>query len=291
MCIVVFILTPPTLYGVEAGDNFFGKVINQHRNTIGGAAAEAILYTCLISKISKFKYNKILVLFYLFVIFISGSRGALVELTIFIIIYALMNMKKRKFYKYIPVFLSFVVVSILILYNIPYLYDKFVIRIFDMINTIIYNTATDGSTYSRSLMKQIAYAIFKTHPIFGAGLDGVEVYLMNYPIQFGRNFRSVYSHCNYTELAANFGTIGLFIWYFPILVIIRKIFKIIKQEKNYKILLAIFIAILFIDNYKIPWSSDVEIFSYFTIMITILILNNEYSFNNGKKIGGTIDEK
>ena len=272
MCIIVVLFTPPSLYGVEYGTVTFGDIIKQHRNIIGGAAAETILFILLLNRIpnAKFKHYKIIIFFLLFMIIISGSRGSIIELLIFLFVYSLFNLKKRKLYKYIPIILIALIIGVIIMLNISYLREEILDRFIGMFNTITSSGTSDGSVYSRSLLKKVAMELFHMRPMLGTGVDGVVVFLTQHPQYYGYYFRAVYSHCNYTEIAADFGIVGLALWYTPLLIILKKMISKIKNSGIIKYLLCMLITIIFIDTYKIPWGSYPSICSYFCILSLII---------------------
>lgn len=276
MAVMIMLLTPPSLYGVETGAVTFGDVVGQQRNTIAAAMTEASFCVFILKKFNSFQFPKFFIGLFLVVLLCSGSRGGIIELALILCLSVITIKDVNKKLQYI--FISFLAVLLggVVLLNIPYLYDTYFVRFQEMIATLIGDQIQDGSSYGRSMMQVYAIEIFKHSPIYGMGLDGFECYLTKNPIFMGRKFRAVYSHCNYMELATSFGVIGLLIWYCPILTKVFQSIKAMRFSEFHRYLAVGLISVLVMDYARIPWMSYPNIF-YLTVMLAMVtVANNKY---------------
>ena len=108
------------------------------------------------------------------------------------------------------------IVVVVLVQSIPYLYDMIWLRIENAINTVLGKDSSDTSAMGRDFYKAIAFIMFKQKPWIGYGVDGFVCFLRDHPTIMGVYMKPVYSHCNYSELAADFGIVGLLLWYIPI---------------------------------------------------------------------------
>lgn len=280
MCIVVMILTPPALYGVEVGEVTFGSVIHQQRNSIGAAAAEAAALSWMLTYYTKFRYGKLFSAFFVVVLLCSGSRGAIIELVIIVGLIILLQKGETKRVKNILIAVAVLILGVVVIQNVPYLYEKIWLRFGAMFATLISKENVDGSAYSRTLMRLLALKLFLDRPILGYGLDGVQCYIFRNPRFLGYTFRAVYSHCNFAELGANFGIVGLFIWYYPVGKMIKKAWDSRNNNPFIRYSIAVLVAAVILDYGRIPWQAIPNMLSYFSLFL----LFQNYKNRNKHKI-------
>lgn len=127
MSVVVLATTPLSEYG-KAGDEGFGTLIGQQRNTFGAVMAALILICLQLNKYEHFRWGKPLAVFFLISLFCSGSRGAILQLGIIAALYVLLQPTAKKRMQYIAGAAMLVIVAIVIMQNVPYLYETVIVR-------------------------------------------------------------------------------------------------------------------------------------------------------------------
>lgn len=275
MAIAALVTTPISQYG-KAGEEGFGTAIGQQRNTFGAVMTFVILLCILFYQYEHLKHGKLLVGFFGIALLCSGSRGAMLQLVIIIILYAisLPGMKKRV--KYFSMLLFFSVLVILLLKNVPYFYEMIWVRFDNLLATITgSDVVVDASAHGRELYKVLAYEMFEEKPWLGFGVDGFVTYLNDVQYVEGFYLAPRYSHCNFTEIAACFGLAGLAIWYVPVIYIFINSFKLRKQATQMKMVFILLTSMVILDYARIPWSNHIGMYTYFCLIVYYFWIKHE----------------
>ncbi|MDD6276797.1 MAG: O-antigen ligase family protein [Clostridia bacterium] len=254
--------------GSDIGTTDFGSPIGQHRNQIGAVAAPLSVICYILNKRYELKYGKFLSLFFIILTVVTGSRSSILQLGM--IIALLIFLDKEGMSKKIQRVAALVVGIILVvvfMQNIPFLNEMIWSRIMDGINTVTGAEEADMSALGREYYKDIALMMFKQRPLLGYGMDGFTCYVRDNPTIMGTYMRAVYSHCNYSEIAADLGLLGLFIWYCPIIYIIIKFWKIKGANNWTACLCSAFISVVVFDYSRIPWETHLVMYLYFIMII------------------------
>lgn len=274
MGIAAMITTPVSQY-FQAGDEGFGQVIGQQRNLIG-AVSTYMVFTCyFLKKYTDFKYGYVLTAFFVMLSIITGSRSSLVQLVILLVMFVVFD---KNYFRMITKLLAVILVGtivVLLLRNVPILYDNIWVRFEDMFTTISGDEVADASTLGRQFYREIAFEMFKEKPILGWGLDGFTCYLRDYPIYKGYYIEAVYSHCSWAEIMASLGIVGLIVWYIPnfyVLIINMKHFNYHPLMKYSCFLL---ISLLIMDYARLPWMSHPGCYQFFVLFVLILDLTRD----------------
>lgn len=274
MSIVVLITTPPYQY-FQAGDEGFGIAIGQHRNQVGAVCAYVSVLCIYLKRYTDFKYGDYLSGFFIIVTVLSGSRGSMIQLLILFVLIVIID---KDFYKMITKAIIFIFISaivILLLRNIPILYENVWTRFEGLVTTISGESVEDLSTQGREYFKEVAFNMFKQKPILGWGLDGFKCYVRDYPMYKGIRLAATYSHCNFSELMANLGIVGLLVWYVPTFFILYKGFKYRDHHPMIKILFFLLLSMIILDYARIPWSSHQGSYQYFLVFLLIQFFSFE----------------
>lgn len=264
MGVAALITTPLTQYGKEE----FGSAIGQHRNQIGAVSAPIIFLCWYLSKYSNLKFEKILVVFFTILTFITGSRSAILQMAIiymFLMIFRENKLSQKA--KNIIIFGIILILFIVIIQNVEFLHNVVWVRMENAFLTIFGKDVADISALGRNEYKDIAYKMFVQKPIFGYGIDGFTCFLRDNPFIIGRYLNAVYSHCNYAEIAADFGIIGLAIWYIPIITIIFKMYRVRRKSEWTTIMFYIFLSMNIFDYSRIPWATHLLMYLFFIIIL------------------------
>ena len=150
-----------------------------------------------------------------------------------------------------------------------YLYDMIWLRIENAINTVLGKDSSDTSAMGRDFYKAIAFIMFKQKPWIGYGVDGFVCFLRDHPTIMGVYMKPVYSHCNYSELAADFGIVGLLLWYIPIVRIFYWGWQTKSSGYIEGCIYAIFVSIVISDYSRFPWDTHLSMYLLFIIVLLI----------------------
>lgn len=142
----------------------------------------------------------------------TGSRKVFLLLIIAIVVFLFLQPGFQKKLKYVLATAVILGLFVVIGYNIPVIRDLYMGRLFAVLQGA---QSSDSSTVVRTLLRQQALELFLTKPVFGNGLEGFTIWLATQGSFLTRwAMHATYSHCNYTELLANFGIVGFFLFYF-----------------------------------------------------------------------------
>lgn len=265
--VVVLILTPVSQWGNEF---VFGRMISQHRNTLGAVSAPLILISYYYYKQFGMKSGLALSIYFLAFSFVCGSRGSVLQIIIIFLIHSLINEKNlSKKLKNLVVFASLTVAVVTIILSVPFLYNLVWVRFADAVSTVLGIEVADSSTVGRENLREVAMLMFYQRPWLGYGVDGVVCFLKDYSKILGEEVTAVYSHCNYTEIAACFGIVGLIIYYGPIIRTMFLSFKKRNQSKWAGVLFATFASMNILDYCRINWATHMVMYLFFCVILAI----------------------
>ncbi len=283
MAIVVLLTTPLSQYG-KAGEEGFGTFIGQSRNVFGAVMSFSILLCIMFYKYEGFRHGKKMVVFFVFALLCSGSRGAMLQLLIILGLYVITIPGFAKKLKYIVIAIFGVAIAFVLLQNIPFLHDIVWVRFENLINTVLgIEEMADTSALGRELYKVLAWEMFEKRPILGHGVDGFVCMLRDVQYVEGYYLPPRYSHCNYTEIAANFGAVGLVLWYLPVAKVIIDSYKLRQKAYAFKIVFIILTSMVILDYARIPWMTHMTMYTYFLIFMLYLMSKRNISLEKAYK--------
>ena len=272
---LVFLITT-ILSGGTLGTNTAGLVIGQHRNQVGAVTAPATFICYYLGKIYYMKHSKEITIFFLVLTLLTGSRTSILQL---VLIYAFIALfTERGITKTVKKTLQFILAlffSAVIIYEIPFFFFFFWERIINALLTLSKVHVFDRSVQGREAYKRIALMMFLKKPILGYGLDGFSNYLREYPTIIGWHLSAVQSHCNYAELAADFGVLGLMIWYIPVLKWLCIVYKGRRKNDWCGCLFGVITSMNVLDYSRIPWDTHLVMY-----LFIIMLLLTFYAFMN-----------
>lgn len=253
------------------GDEFqFGNAIAQHRNQLGALAAPFTIFCYYLYHQYGFRYGNYLTIFLAVFTLISGSRSSILQIVMMFVVHMLVNEKRlSKRLRNLVVMCAVGIAAIVLIFSVPFLYNLVWVRIGDAITTLIGIEATDTSTIGRENLKEIATFMFTQKPLLGYGVDGVVCFIRENPILIGDDATAVYSHCNYTEIGACFGIVGLVIWYVPVIKTIVSAYKIRTTSNWASCLFSGFLTMVVLDFSRIPWASHMVMYLFFIVILLI----------------------
>lgn len=274
MGIAAIVTTPPSQY-FQAGDEGFGQVIGQQRNGVGAVGAGMTVVCVYLKRYTNFKYGYYMSAFFAVLTILTGSRGSIIQLLILFVLIVILDKNLFRMLTKIIIFLVAATIVILIIRNVPILYENIWLRFGDLFSTITGEEMEDASTQGREYYKEIAWNMFLERPILGWGLDGFTCYLIDNPIYNGYYIEAVYSHCNFSELMANLGIVGLLVWYVPTFIVLGVGFKYRNSHPLLKIMTFWLLSMIILDYARIPWSAHPTSYQYFLAFLVIILMANE----------------
>lgn len=169
----------------------------------------------------------------------------------------------------------------IILSSVPYFRETYWTRLFSIFDTSIDDAGGgEASTVGRNIYRMIAMDMFRMRPLTGFGIDGFHCYLADHPYTYTTfAVRAVYSHCNYTELLADFGILGFIFYYILHFNILKRILKFYKENNYFRLTLIIILATLVLDYGGISFQSNFAMYMY-TILFLGVIYNNDMNLTS-----------
>lgn len=247
----VIMTTPVSYYGTVN----VGASVNEQRNFVGQVCAliSIISFVLLMSEKQRKKrswYLFAMILCY-FVSCISGSRKAFLMLPLAVVLYLLTQKSLNKKLQYLLILFIVAILFFSIFAQSAYLQEYFgerLLAIFD-------DSIADKSIAGRNYLKLVAISLFQKHPILGMGCDNVRSYLrsIGYPNQ-------VYAHNNYLELLADYGIVGIVLFYNFHLRVLYQTIKDRWSNMYSKMSFVFILAIMFMDYGQVSYQKHMYIY-------------------------------
>ena len=213
-----------------------GTVVNE--NTLGLMMANAVI-CCLIMSVVK-RNKKILSRalicispYFIMMLLLTGSKKAIAFLVIGCVILGLYLLRDVSNLKKIFVLIGMVALGYALVYVIRNISAFYTInmRLNEMIGTILGDSQYSNTDASRIMMTTRGIEAFMNSPFFGNGTG------YSY-ILFG-----TYSHNNFVELLMNYGLVGFILYYFPYLVLLKRLYVRMRERDLYALYFTIFISL------------------------------------------------
>ncbi|HDR3484043.1 O-antigen ligase family protein [Bacillus cereus group sp. MYBK12-2] len=263
-----------TRYGSELGNvNSIGMII--------GISSIFCFYFIIEEK--KYLLYTPIMLINIFVVFLTGSRKALLFVVLTIIAILLIQQKagiKGKIKALIGILVT-LVISLYVIFNVELLYTIIGVRMEHLFSYILGKGANEGSINIRANMIDMGLDWFQERPITGYGIDN---FRSLYGIEaIGGEF--TYSHNNLVELLVGIGIIGTFLFYLTHFIVLKGLYK--ESKKNQKSALCYsFIAIIGI--YIIL---SVGLIYYYDKHISMILAIGSIIYKIGKPSGEELTQK
>ena len=186
----------------------------------------------------KRKYMFCLVVNIIF-LFLTGSRKALLYAIVGLFFYFIFSGRRMIALKLVVSCVALFVIYYLLI-TVPALYNLVGWRILSLISVLTGGEATD-TTGTRINMIKFGVQMIKESPVFGHGLNA-------FAVNYGKRFtNTVYSHNNYIEVLVSGGIVLAFLYYSRFALIIRKLVRKMKDNKEVVICLSFILSILVAD--------------------------------------------
>lgn len=214
----------------------FGAATGQQRNTTGYVLCFATFLLIYLFVRYKKKYWLFASLLCLLASLLTGSRKIIFAYIVAVIL-VIIGQKDFKFtLKYFFIIAISAAIIIPAAYQIPYVREAFGERLLAVLDDSI----EDSSIMYRNIAKYNAIRIFIENPILGNGWAAVRN-------SFNFNGVSIYAHNNYLEIAADYGIIGVVLFFTRNVVYEIKCFTRMKKNKLYLIATILLTAMMLLD--------------------------------------------
>ena len=240
--VLIFALSPVSSYGTL----MFGKRLNQQRNTTG----YVLYFSAIVGVYLFYMYKKVHWLAFssicAVVSLLSGSRKIVFAYGVALALFIVGQKQIRKGVRNFLILLAIVLITIPILYQIPFVVETFGERLLAVVDDSI----EDSSVMFRSVAKKAAVDVFLDSPIIGQGWNAVKN-------SFQYKGVSIYAHNNYLEVLADFGIVGAVLLFWRNVVWgIRAILRTRKGGEN------LVLAILIISIIMLDWGQVTYCYIY-----------------------------
>lgn len=216
--------------------NFLGMEADVHSNNVGIISALALIFAVYLfiknDKGKCFSISSVLLL----CVFLTGSRKsiALAAAGLFLLI---MYMYPTKKLRKIILSMMGMILGLLLLINIPFLYEIAGSRIVNSIQFFVTGETKEASMSTRNWLIEVGMEYFRKRQKTGYGLDNFRIIT---------NYNNLYSHNNFVEILFSSGVIGFCIYYskYILLLIKQSTLKLKKTNEYYitaKMLLCLFV--------------------------------------------------
>ncbi len=187
--------------------------VEVNTNQVCPSIAFAVIFLMYQIKICKKMPYKILYFFmaalFVMTILFLGARGSLLIVLIGIMLSALSGSGKSVIRNVIFAFILIIIMLIMVM-NIPFLYEAIGNRIVDTVNLILGNTYVSENQKSdnfRMMLISNGWNMFLKRPLLGYGSGNyASINLVEFDVKY-------YSHNNYIELLTGLGIVGTIIYY------------------------------------------------------------------------------
>ena len=137
-------------------------------------------------------------------------------------------------------------------------------RFMGYVNSLTGEGEVDSSTSLRAYYRQVGWDQFMQTPLFGIGINNSPILLS----KVGSEHRT-YLHCNYAELAACGGIVGLISYYSIHIYLLIKIIKYVKIEPSAILFLVWLILILATDWGAVTYYNKVTYFNFILFFLHV----------------------
>ena len=186
---------------------FLGRGTGYNSNDIGLSMAISVITSFYLAYVRGNKKYFVLAALSIFVVVLTSSRKAIFMSGLGVIMLVVFNFRTRKYILRVFTILAATALVILMIFQIPQLYQVIGIRMETMVEYFMSDHDADYSISLRSFYVGIARSILREHPLLGIGINNFSYYVRAY----GNTLS--YCHNNYWEIAADLGIVGLFVYY------------------------------------------------------------------------------
>ena len=248
-------------------------------NSIGTLLAFCVFIIIMLLARGQYRKNQkglmiVVIAGFSIIILLCGSRIALLLLIVLPLLYYLFTSNARNSIKRVLLIALALLGVFWILINVTPVYNVLGVRVERLLNNILGRSAvTDGSISSRNMLIELGGQCFKESPIWGHGM-----------YTFMQKSASVmyyawYAHNNYVEIAVGLGVIGLIVYYWYYVYILKH--SLSDKSHNGKLVLSTLIVIIVAEYGTVAFKSFIYQFAIAILTIILTVSKSEMKNNAG----------
>ena len=234
-------------------------------NSLAILGAQVIIINAYFFLFVKKDFSILMALPTLGIIGATQTRKALVMLIAGIaLLYLFKELKNTKgsIIPFIKLFIFFAV-GIMVIYFLsqtPF-FSGLTHRMDGLIASITGKGEMDSSSALRKFYRDLGWTQFKETPLAGIGIGNAHI------LVWRASDQNTYLHCNYAELAADGGVLGLFSYYIMYLYVLYKEMKYVKIEHSAILIVVLVLIKLILDWGAVTYYSKLPYFTLMTMYI------------------------
>ena len=279
LALYLLIFTPKNIWTDEVVR--VGSNLNINRNIIGMLMAYSSIICFYFIKKTKHKLLPCsLIVIMGTICLLTGSRKGTIILIGGIIGYMILSSHSVKLIRNIFLAVGLLVLAWIVIRTNETLYAKVGVRFEYLISSILNDGDTvESSLNTRAYYRTTALMLWRQRPIIGHGFNGFMTYM--YRISY---WHVAYSHCNYTEMLADYGVIGFALYYIQRVIMLFRIG--IKRMINNKTVCLLWVCAL------IMIVMEYGCVTYYSLPLQIIyiILTAVFNYFTFEKVGIRIKE-
>ncbi len=222
MIAYIFLFTPSSQW--FAG--FLGGVTNLNTNDIGLAGSISVLLSFYYAYVRRRYGYYVVTALSFFTVILTSSRKSLLMSALGMIFLVVFNYRARNYFLRVLVILASAAVALVLIYQIPQLYNTVGTRLDSMIEYFASDRSSDYSIALREYYINMAKQYFRENPLLGIGFNNFNYRVMRYSSTFS------YAHNNYWEIASDLGIVGVLVYYwFYVYLLLKHVRRMIDGSK------------------------------------------------------------
>ena len=268
-------------YGVDKlvlMDESTGRIQNafMNVNVLGMLAALVVIFHLYFTLFEKFSRTVFLIVPAIIVIAATESRKAIIMVILGILLLYYFKMRsgpRNNLITYMRFVLAAIfLLGIIIALSSTGMFSGATERMNGFLASITGEGTVDSSTSARELYRQVGWNQMKETPWFGIGMG-------NPWILAARQInRAAYLHCNYAEVGAGGGIVGLFSYYIMYLYVLYREYKYLNYEK-FSALIVLWVLIKFVTDWgAVSYYSKINLFYLMIYYLHIDLMRKKYPF-------------
>ena len=260
--VLLFTGTPSSAWGTER----VGEAIGVQFNSLGMRNAIAAFFALFLFTETKNPLYLVSILPCAAISFFSGSRKAFLILFLAIALYLTFVRRGFRAIRNICIAAAVLAAVYFLVMSNQDLYHVLGRRIENLASYLLGEGTTEYSSLERAFYREYAISMWSESPIIGWGFNqfAAQMQAINYS-------HVAYSHCNYTELLACLGIIGLVLYYWVYIYLGKSLLRGFRAFRDPLSLFAlVFLIILAVSEYGFVAYVDIDEYLYLLICFAIV---------------------
>lgn len=227
--------TPFDYWGTER----LGETVDLKPTMLGLSMAFGGTATFYLYQERKRFFYMLLTILFLIISLLTGSRMGVLIMALGISCFFALSARGTKFIRNCLIIVFSLLMGYYLIMNVNSLYTTIGVRFENFLSS----NNEEQSVKERTILKKTAMNLFKKSPIYGSGTEAFRAYSARIGLQ-----HVTYSHCNYTEMLANYGIVGFIIYYYFLFKLLFYLFRRCKKSKI-DCIMFVFLFMILVSDY------------------------------------------